>query len=323
MSQPRLRFLKSSPYWPALSHPVLQRILPGLTVSALGDGMAEVAATWLALQLATGPDRTTWVSAAIVAYTVPSLVGTLLLGRLLGGRPGAQLAGWDAILRATALMAIPVVYLLGALNIEIYVLLLGLSSILHGWGSAGRATLIAEVLPDHDRIPANAILNTIAEVAAITGPPLAGLLIASHGAVFVIAIDAATFAVLAATYRHAQSYRTDQRAARDAPTSRNAGFGIIRRSPALASLCALSFGFFLIFGPVYIALPVLVTAEQHGSATPTQPLLHRVRRWRGHRWPEHRLHATVAPVADAHRHHAGLRHGDASARRRRTQRPWR
>jgi predicted MFS family arabinose efflux permease len=267
MGQQRLRFPRSSPYWPALSHPLLQRILPGLTVSALGDGMALVAVTWLALQLATGPDRTTWVSAAIVAYTVPSIAGTLLLGRLLGGRPGTQLAGWDAILRATALMAIPVVHLLGALNIEVYISLLGLSSLLHGWGSAGRFTLIAELLPDHDRIPANAILATITELAAITGPPLAGLLIGWRGAVTVIAIDAATFAALAATYRLAQPHHTHQRPTSDAPASRNAGFGIIRRSRTLASLCALSFGFFLAFGPVYIALPVFVTDTLHGSAT--------------------------------------------------------
>jgi DHA3 family macrolide efflux protein-like MFS transporter len=246
----RLRFPRSSPYWPALSHPLLRRILPGLTVSAFGDGMALVAVTWLALQLATGPDRTTWVSAAIVAYTVPSIAGTLLLGRLLGGRPGTQLAGWDAILRAIALMAIPVVYLLGVLNIEVYILLLGLSSLLHGWGSAGRFTLIAELLPDQDRVPANAILATVTELATIVGPPLAGLLIGWHGAITVIAIDAATFAALAATYRLAQPHHADQRPTRVVPTSRNTGFV-----------------FFLVFGPVYIALPVLVTDTLHGSAT--------------------------------------------------------
>lgn len=64
-----------------------------------------------------------------------------------------------------------------------------------------------------------------------------------------------------------RSPTTDQRPTRNAPTSRNTGFGVIRRRPTLTSLCALSFSFFLAFGPVYIALPVLVTDTPHGSAT--------------------------------------------------------
>lgn len=33
----------ASPYYPALSHPVLRRLLPGVALSALGDGMSMVA----------------------------------------------------------------------------------------------------------------------------------------------------------------------------------------------------------------------------------------------------------------------------------------
>ncbi len=39
---------RASPYYPALSHPVLRRLLPGTAASALGDGMSAVAiACWL------------------------------------------------------------------------------------------------------------------------------------------------------------------------------------------------------------------------------------------------------------------------------------
>lgn len=48
----RRRFPRSSPYWPVLTHPRLRRVLPGLVISALGDGMSLVAISWLALQLA-------------------------------------------------------------------------------------------------------------------------------------------------------------------------------------------------------------------------------------------------------------------------------
>ena len=41
---------RTSPYYPAISHPVLRRILPATAASALGDGMSAVAIAWLALK---------------------------------------------------------------------------------------------------------------------------------------------------------------------------------------------------------------------------------------------------------------------------------
>ena len=258
----RVRLLpRASPYRPVLAHPTLRRVLPGLAVSALGDGMAVVAVTWLALQLA-GPDRRGfWVGLAVAAYTLPSVLGTLVLSRWLAGRDGARLAGWDATLRAAALAAIPLAYAAGALTAPRYVLLLAVSSLLHSWGSAGRYTLIADALPPSHHLAGNALIGGIAEAAALAGPPLAGLLIAVAGPVWVIALDAASFAVLALTYRLAAPapapYATRHRAA---------GFAVIRRDTALLALSALSFVFFLLFGPVYVALPLYVADDLHGSA---------------------------------------------------------
>ncbi|MFI6782653.1 MFS transporter [Micromonospora sp. NPDC050276] len=260
------RLLRTSPYWPVVSHPLLRRVLPGLTVSALGDGMAVVAVTWLAIQLAPHDQRGTWIAVAMAAYTVPSAAGTVVFGRLLRGRGGGQLAGWDAILRATALAAIPVAHLFGALTIGLYVVLLAASALLHSWGSAGRFTLIAELLPQRHHLPANAVLSTIAGFATIVGPPLAGLLIAWVGPVWVIAIDAATFAALALTYRFAMS-TADSHHRQEHGASRTAGFAFIRHNPALLGLLALSLAFFFLFGPVYVAMPIHITDDLHASAT--------------------------------------------------------
>ncbi|MGW5668920.1 MFS transporter [Micromonospora sp. NPDC003776] len=260
------RFPRSSPYWPVVSHPLLRRVLPGLAVSALGDGMALIAVTWLAMQLAPPGQRGTWTALAVAAYTLPSAAGALLFGRLLAGRSGARLAGWDAALRATALAAIPVAHLTGMLGVGLYVALLAASSLLHSWGSAGRFTLIAELLPQRDHLPANAVLAVIADVATIVGPPLAGLLIGWVGPVWVIAVDAASFAVLALTYRLAIPAAPAAGQA-DRAASRAAGFGVIRRDRTLLGLLALTFGFFLLFGPFYVAMPVQVVDGPHGSAT--------------------------------------------------------
>ena len=255
--------VRSSPYWPVVSHPKLGRILPGLVVSALGDGMSLVAVTWLALQLAPQAHRGTWVAVAVAAYSLPSAAGGVLFGRFLRHRGGAQLAGWNATLRAAALGAIALAAALGRLHLPLYVALLALSSLLAVWGSAGRYTLIAELLPPVHHLPANAVLTTIANGATIAGPPLAGLLIGWTSPATVIAIDAASFALLALTYRLAVPPGAPPA---DASSSR-AGFAALRRDRTLLGLLALSFAFFLLFGPFYVAMPIHVAADPHGSAT--------------------------------------------------------
>jgi hypothetical protein len=67
--------LRTSPYYPALSHPVFRRVLPGAAASALGDGMSAVAIAWLALKLAPEASRGLWVGAAVAAYSLPGAAG--------------------------------------------------------------------------------------------------------------------------------------------------------------------------------------------------------------------------------------------------------
>ncbi|MFI7212432.1 MFS transporter [Micromonospora maritima] len=255
------------PYRPVLAQPVLRRLLPGLAVSALGDGLALVAVTWLALSLAPADQRGTWTAFAVAAYTLPGAAGTVLFGRLLGGRSGAQLAGWDATVRAVALAAIPIAHLAGLLDIGLYVALLAVSSLLHPWGAAGQFTLVAELLPPRHHLAANALLGLFGQAATVVGPPLAGLLVAWVGPVWVLAVDAASFGVLAVSYHLVVPARDrrDGRAAGGGP-SRTSGFRIIRRDRSLLGLLSLTFGFYLLFGPFYVAMPVLVGEDPHASA---------------------------------------------------------
>src|SRR5579863_10403610 len=125
---------RSSPYYPALSHPVLRRVLPGAAASALGDGMSAVAIAWLALRLAPEASRGLWVGAAVAAYSLPGAAGAVALRRWLGGRGGARLAFVNAVLRAAALGLIGCLALAGLLSPAGYVALLGVSSLLSAWG---------------------------------------------------------------------------------------------------------------------------------------------------------------------------------------------
>lgn len=277
MTLPLERAVRVSPYWPVLSNPVLRRVLPGFTISSLGDGMAVVAVGWLAIEVAGPADRGLWVALAVAAYSLSGAAGALLLGRFLRHRRPAQLAGWDAALRTAALGAVPISYAFGGLSIQLYVVLLATSSILHAWGNAGVYTLLARVLPQSQHLAGNAVLSSVGSLSTVLGPPLAGLLIVAGGAATVIAVDAGTFLVLAVTYLvlvpHDGELKpmdrktpTDDKTPTDGEPSPTAGFRVIRRTPALFGLLSLSFVFFFLFGPVYVALPLHAADDLDGSA---------------------------------------------------------
>lgn len=259
--------VRSSPYWPVVRHPVLRRLLPGFALSYVGDGMSLLAVSWLAIQLAPQTNAGIWVAAAVAAYTLPGVLGTVLFSRILSGRSGAQLAAWDAVLRAVALALIPVAYLAGVLDIGLYIVLLGLSALLRSWGSAGRFTLVAELLPQEHRLAGNALIGLLAEASSLIGPALAAVVISLGGPVLVIAIDAGTFAVLAITYLFAVP-KTARAPLKERKASSLAGFAAIWHDRTLLGLSVLTFGFFFLYGPVQVALPIHA-AEALGNSAGT------------------------------------------------------
>ncbi|WP_231929680.1 MFS transporter [Micromonospora inositola] len=246
-----------------LSQPMLRRVMPGMLVSALGDGMSLVAVAWLAVQIAPPDQAGVWTGLAVAAYALPATIGAAMLARLVRGFRGARLVAVDATLRAVALGAIAVLAVAGLLDPVVYVVLLATSSLLHAWGSAGAYTLIAESLPEEDRVSGNAILSTFTQAAVVVGPALAGGLTALVGPGWVIGADAASFAVLAATCWTASPRRAT--AVRPVPAAATGGGRVILGQPRLLGLLAVTCVFFFLYGPVEVALPVHVAQELHGS----------------------------------------------------------
>jgi MFS transporter, DHA3 family, macrolide efflux protein len=264
---------RTSPYYPALSHPVLRRILPATAASALGDGMSAVAIAWLALRLAPAASgaggRGLWVGAAVAAYSLPGAAGAVALRRWLRGRGGARLTFINAVLRACALGLIACLALAGLLGPAVYVALLGVSSVLSAWGVAGKYTLVADLLPPEQRVAGNTVLGVADQLSLMIGPALAGLVTAVAGPAVVIAADAASWVVLAVSYARIGPLAARLALAREAPDAEandRGAWALIRSSPVLPGLLALSFVFYLLYGPVEVALPVHVAIDLHGSA---------------------------------------------------------
>jgi predicted MFS family arabinose efflux permease len=140
-----------------------------------------------------------------------------------------------------------------------YAALLALSSLLHAWGTAGAYTLIAELLPDEDRVAGNALLSTFTQAAIVIGPALAGALTALAGAGWVIGLDALSFAVLAVSARTVP-------AGPPPPPPAAGGWRTIMDRPQLLGLIIVTALFFFLYGPVEVALPIHIAEDLHGSA---------------------------------------------------------
>ena len=265
---------RSSPYYPALSHPVLRRVLPGAAASALGDGMSAVAIAWLALRLAPEPSRGLWVGASVAAYSLPGAIGAVALRRWLGGRGGARLTFVNAVLRAAALGLIACLALAGLLGPAGYVALLGVSSLLSAWGIAGKYTLIADLLPPEQWVAGNTVFGLADQLSLMIGPALAGTGGRGHRSRRGHRRRRRELGRARDQLRpHRAPRRPFRPAGRPSPHGRPSPGGRCARclggdplQPGAAGLLALSFVFYLLYGPVEVALPVPVATDLHGSA---------------------------------------------------------
>ncbi|NUP36567.1 MAG: MFS transporter [Streptomyces sp.] len=257
-----------SAYRPVLANRVFRRLILGFAVSYLGDGMSFVAVAWLAIELAPQAATGLWVGGAVAAYTLPGVVGALAFGRRLRRVPARRLLLADNTVRAVFLGAVPLAWLAGLLTPPLYVVVLAVSSLLHAWGSAGKYTMLAELLPDEQRLAANTLVSSINFAATIAGPAIAGVLVTYVSSALVLGLDALTYLFLAVLIartrlpdsREAEVSAVDQAAARG-------GLALLRSHPELLGLLTLTWFFNLLYGPVEVALPLHVTNDLHAPGT--------------------------------------------------------
>ncbi|MFE7767281.1 MFS transporter [Streptomyces sp. NPDC057438] len=252
------------PYRSLFADRTFRRLMPVFALSDLGDGMTVVAVAWLAFAL--GPDggQGALAGVAVAAYVLPGALGALVLGRWMRLLPAQRLLVTDSALRAVLLGAVPVAHVAEVLTPAVYVGLLGASSLLHAWGKAGKHALFAPLLCDDQRLAANSVLSTSLWSATIAGPVLAGLLVGVVSPVWIIGLDAATFAVLA--FQAARITLPCSPESGPVAGGTRQGLSILRRQPELLGLLVVTWVFNLAFGPVEVALPLFVSADLDAGA---------------------------------------------------------
>lgn len=238
----------------------MRTLLGGYGVSLLGDGMSVVSVAALALRVGAGPDRSLIVGASVAAYSLPAVIGALVLRRWLAHLPSRRLAVLDCAVRAPALAAIPIARAIGVLSPGLYIALLGLASLLLSWGFAGRYSMIAGLAEPDLRMAANSLMTSLDSLAVIVGPAVAGAVITVADPSVLLAVDAASYVVLGVALSRLPA--TGHPSGGEGTQAGAEGWRFLRRNPQLLALLLLSMGFFFLYGPVEVALPVFV-ADHH------------------------------------------------------------
>jgi hypothetical protein len=251
-------------YRGVLSNTQARRLLLGLGVSALGDGMSMVSVAWLAVLTAPAGHPGVFVGLAVAAYTLPGAAGALVLSRFLRQRPAWALVVSDTWLRAGSLGAIALLWATGHLSPVTYLGLLAGSSVLSAWGNAGEYTLLSELGGADGRLAINSLCAAQASLAVIAGPALAGLLVAPLGTGSLLGLDAASFAFLGIQAWRARPGRLAAEGPVDFKAAES-GFRLLRRL-RLINLITVTWLFFFLYGPVEDALPVYVAHDLHAGA---------------------------------------------------------
>jgi MFS family permease len=148
----------------------------------------------------------------------------------------------------------------------VYVGLLAVSSLLHAWGSAGTYTVLAELLPDDQRLAANTLVGSVGFAAMIAGPAVAGVLVTGASAALVLGLDAVTYVFLAVLVVRTRLPET-ARVPLAGDAAARGGLALLRSHPELLGLLALTWFFNLLYGPVEVALPLHVTDDLHAPGS--------------------------------------------------------
>lgn len=222
-------------------------------VSVLGDRMVGLALAFAVLELGGSASD---VGLVLACRTLP-LVGSLLIGGVVADRVSrrAVMVASD-LARVASQGALAALLIAGTPPLAIIAVLSGLTGAATGFFNPASTGLLPAVVAPEQLQQANGLRATAMSGGEIIGPALAGVLVASAGPGWALAIDAATFAVSAAFLA---GLRLPPRLAREASSflhDLHDGWGAFRSRTwvwtfvAGAGLGNLVWGAFSVLGPV-------------------------------------------------------------------------
>ena len=248
-----------------LRRPDFRRLMAGLSVSLLGDGVFLVALAWQVYAISDAP---TALGAVGIAMTIPT-IACLLLGGAVADRTDRRRVMLVAdVVRALALGALAALSLAGRLHLSELMAVAVLYGVATAFFDPASDALVPELLPAAELAAANALDQLVRPVALrLAGPALGGIAVALVGVGGAFALDAASFALSAGALLSIR--RPRRRAAAPAPVAGEiaAGLRYVRARPWLwVTLAAAALAYLLFMGPVEVLLPYVIKNDLHEGA---------------------------------------------------------
>lgn len=235
----------------------------GQAVSGVGDQLNVVAIAIFALEHGYGASGL----GVLLAVRTVALLAFLLVGGAVADRlPRRSVMLAADVLRCAAMAAL-------ALSPDTAPLLaLAPLAFAVGTGEAlfrpAYQAVLPSLVPAGDLVAANSISSVARQVAAIAGPALAGVLIATIGVRGALLVDAATFAVSAGTLLCVREPRRERSAGGESVLREIAeGVSAVLARPWIAAMIAMAtLHLLFIVGPWEVVLPVVAREDLGGDA---------------------------------------------------------
>jgi MFS family permease len=207
-----------------LSVPAFRRVWAGATASAVGD-----AASWVALvALALGTAHAS-LPLLVALYTAPVAVGGLAAGWALDHLDRRRVMIADSLLRGAAFASIPLAAAFGGLSAAQLYAVAASYGLLKMTGLAGFPALIPSLVSGEQIDQANALEGVTFGLATLAGAGLAGLAVATIGPTPVVALDAASYLIMAVSLWSVRDLAAPHRQPAPGDSPATAGFRAVVR----------------------------------------------------------------------------------------------
>jgi DHA3 family tetracycline resistance protein-like MFS transporter len=241
-----------------LAHRDYRRLVGGMAISLLGDGLFLVALAWQVYSLS---DTPTALATIGIAMTVPTVI-CLLVGGAVSDRYDRRLVMLlaDAV-RALLLAALAALAVSGTLRLWQLLVTVVFYGAATAFFNPASDALVPQLLPAEELAQANSLDQLIRPLALrLAGPALGGLLVGALGTGLAFGLDAASFmisiaALLSIAPKPAAASADLRRVGREI----EAGLRYVRSHAWLwATLLSAAIAYLLFMGPTEVLLPYIV-----------------------------------------------------------------
>ena len=250
-----------SPTFKALSHPQYRRYLIAQLSTGIGFWMMRLTQDWIVLDLTDGSGIAVGIATAL--QFIPFLIITPWAGVLADRFSRRTLMITAHIGLTTAALVLLLAVLAGFANLAVVFTLAALTGVMASLDQPARQAMVGELVGEDHLVNAVALNSVAFNLARISGPALAGILIAGTGTPVVVGVIAAMFAVALGALTSLRVMRPvrqpgDQRA------TFGQGLAFLRQRPDLIFILGMVFGVAM-FGLNFQLTTALMATQEFGG----------------------------------------------------------